>query len=367
MSKYPLHVYVIRSHITVSNRARNVELLTYAIKSRFPDVKIEMVDGDDDTTLSREKIVESINLSKLDTTKDTNAEIFNSILQSLHVRNVSNCIKHANAIKSSLNSPDIPALIIEDDAIFGDKMPDMLVQQVEDLSKQKGEHIRFLCLPSPVNTSSTSQSLIPSSSSDNKLSANFIEHYNVAPTNTAYLVLHANMLANQIIPMKFSTNIQLSYVIQSNPGAITASFACPALFIDGSKLGSFPSSIEANNTLSMHPSYIRLFNKIEVARSESSKSSDVASTSAQPVIDTGLTIQDLEDFRKEVKEYTSSPDMIYLEARVIAHLKSTPNWPDMYREHLSRAFDEYTRHNCVMGNASKFLNEYIDSFAPIIV
>ncbi len=289
--------------------------------SLFLSVRHNIVTAYEADTLSGEKIGSVTNFAQIN---DADLSMFNSLMQPMHIRNVSNLLKHYEALKtvSESTGENEVHLIIEDDVVFGDRVAFALADAVEKLPTEYD--MTFIGLPSAQLTGQ------PEDKGNISL---FSKFYNVAPVCESYFVSVAGakklIEADQMLPMKFPTNVQLSYAIKK--GNLSAFFTRPNVFIDGSKLGVFLSSIDANNQLLLSTEH-QAFAKIVEAKDlvNARVAYDAMRFKAHP--DTMRLMADLEHAHGNYKESKQMFDACY------------------------RAYKDQ---NCILTSTSKFMKSYI--------
>ena len=124
-----LVIYAIHSEIVASRRA-NVTGLVDALKksSLFEDVALTFVADAEPGTVSQDTVTKVTNFSRI---PDGDApEYFNSLLAPLHVRHVSNVLKHVAALRAIAGQfsadEDTFYMVVEDDVVYGDRIAPML-------------------------------------------------------------------------------------------------------------------------------------------------------------------------------------------------------------------------------------------------
>ena len=160
-------------------------------------------------------------------------------VRNLQLRQLSNSMKHLEALRRiAAAGGDGFALVVEDDVLFGDQLQDVLSRTVRDAPASTG--MVFLGLPS--------------ASDHNEDAAVFdgaCEIFPVLPACDSYLVRPsvAGRLAEAFLPVRFPTNVQLSYLLRTACTDVAPTICVPNAFVDGSKLGAFVCSLDANSKL----------------------------------------------------------------------------------------------------------------------
>ena len=169
----------------------------------------------------------------------------NSFLRPLKMAHVSNAMKHMTALKLISESPASPGyhLVLEDDSIrqIGNNST-----MLDALRKFAGG-IMFLGVPPGVGAKDTQ--LVK-------------DVYNALPCCDSYLVDRntAAKILNAFLPIKFPCNINLTYAMAKS--GIDPVICSPSVFVDGSKLGVFLSTIDSNNRLVFNGTFVALSNAL---------------------------------------------------------------------------------------------------------
>lgn len=134
-------------------------------------------------------------------------------------------------------------IVLEDDVVFNDNIADNLYSVLTE--SRPAFDILFLGLPS-------AKTEVPIANQNVK------DVFKYLPCCDSYMMPKKTAVALQTVflPLKFPTNIQLSYLFDSKD--MTALLAVPNVFIDGSKIGLYFSSIEVNNRLIFNQEYVLL-------------------------------------------------------------------------------------------------------------
>lgn len=315
-----LNIYIIHSDIVKIRKDMCMKLLNKLKESNSFNITTHFITEHEADQIPAQAVKQITDFAK------TNNKMFDGLLQSLHIRNVSNSMKHYKAIQMIASSTaDGMHLVIEDDVIYGENVSPFL-HEICTQFQSSGAHMCFLGLPSSQSQTST---LI-----------DFKTLYNVAPACESFLLstAGAKMLLKPFLPIKYKTNIHLSYLISTLP-----EFKCclskVAVFIDGSKLGVYLSSIEVNNQLFMNPDYFKL--KQLVDKNE-------------------YTEDDKSMIRKLLTEikFRNHPDIVLcaviFEEKIGNYSNAMKLCNDLYTV--------YKHNNCIVNNESNFLKTYISLF-----
>jgi hypothetical protein len=337
------NVFLIHSS-TLLGRARSasVQLIQKSLSPLSQSGSVTIIDSNepDDDLIARieSKGVDMVNVNAKD--MDAIAPDFAPIVKTLHVRQVSNAMKHYDAISqissSSCESSEY-SLVLEDDTIFGSDIDVLLRRITDSLARQypapERPDIVFLSLPSPPPPSA------PDASSETVTFHEFKDLYNALPACDAYLISREGALkmAAAMLPIRLPTNLQLSFLIRKL-GARTV-LTAPNAFIDGSKMGVFTSSIDPNNALIWNQPYCRVHELL-------SKAPDLEI--ALPEIRTEFSKQPFKDH----------PDALALLARFLTMTERFEEAREVYQMALER----YDRENVLMDSSSNFLRSYMALF-----
>ena len=325
-----LAIYVIHSRVS-SDRATNVNQMVTTLKAsgKFDDITTEIIAEHEPETLSPDLIKKSTDFSHLPADAPAELALFNSLIQPIHVRHVSNLLKHQEALyRIARKTPSTQEIniIIEDDVVFGDRLSDALGKAAASIAVLESFDIMFLGLPS------AQLSGVEPEKSEFGV---FTKFYNIAPACESYAVSTsgAKKIADALTPMKFSTNVQLSFIIHS--AKLAAYFSRPNVFIDGSKIGVFVSTIEANNNLILSGE----------------------SQNLKTLVDAG----DAEGARKlfDSMRFKSHPDNV----RIMAELEHKVGDFAKSKAMYEACFSAFSSNNCVLNNQSAFLRNYIAACA----
>ncbi len=171
-------------------------------------------------------------------------EPFNALLRPLKLAQVTNVLKHMHALQVAANAPDEDVtLVVEDDVAFRDTVVDDLATAITVFRGKGGKGgVMFLGTP-PTTTTAGAQP--------------FSQVYKLAPCCDSYLVdrTTAARLLKEMVPIRFPTNAQLSYALAC--AGIEANIAVPNVFVDGSKLGLYLSSVDANSKMVFNEAFVR--------------------------------------------------------------------------------------------------------------
>lgn len=309
-----LNIYVVHSRVS-ENRINSINQLTTMLRKSF-DVNLVVVNDNESDIFSPDSIKAVTDFTQIPEEKFS---VFNSLISPVHIRHISNLLNHVSCLKRIIESSDVNDfnIVLEDDVVYGDKVVEFLGSTLSSFASTEGAEFAFLGLPSPATESTT---LSP-----------FTEFYNVTPVCDSYLVTKkgAEKLLKAMTPMKFQTNVQLSYAIMK--ADVNAYFARPNIFIDGSKLGVYVSTIDVNNKLLLSNEHANIKALIDAGEL------DKARTAYESV------------------RFKAHPDNLLLMADLEHKAKNFEKSKSLY----DSCFKAYMSSGCVLNNQSNFLKNYI--------
>jgi hypothetical protein len=287
------------------DKVRAIESMTTEVK---PIVTAE-VDSIDSNIIQK-----FVNLDKPKT--DTH---FDNMVRGIHVRRVSQALKHAEALVTFAQSDADVLLVLEDDVLTGATFTVDLAKAIEHI---QSSDIDILSISSPV----------PSGHTD--ASVSIVDVFKFLPTCDAYLVSKKNIdtIAKKFIPIKFPANIQLSYVCMTNN--LSMHLHIPNIAVNGSKFGVYLSYSDPNNKLFMNQDYNDLV---------SSLSKDIDGDTDQKVkkLMNNGSFNDHPDFINQFAMYHMKKKE-YKEAQLL----------------FQKAMNLYEQNECLLNNESEFLVNY---------
>ena len=321
-----LNIYFIHSK-AIKERESVIENFSNIIKKyRFKNIvlsKVHIVEDFDPSDIDIEVIRKYVEYSKIE---ESHVEFYNQLLRNMHVNQLSNSLKHFKAIEMISNSSNDGELnlILEDDVLFEDKVCLSLERVVSLLPHQFD--IILLGMPTVGEVQDKSTYIFEDT---HKI-------FKVLPVCDSYFISHSasKALVVNYSPIKFTNNIQLSYVCDKLGMSIQQ--AVPNIFIDGSKYGLFLSKLSTNNPLIFNNDFINL-------RSIISKDQ--------------LTKEDISSIDNILQRSTikNNPDFIHLECGYLVKQKEYKKAVERYQ----LAFNTYMHNGCILANDSVFLRDYI--------
>jgi len=240
-----LRVYVIH-HKALANRKSLCDKLQQDLTSRATN--FDLVSFDYITRNDPGEPFDSINVDIQPIPNDgSGLDRLNAFLRPLKIAHVSNALKHKVALEmiasNATTGTETIHLVLEDDALKQSMDNSFLEKAIHTFVSSKVP-VMFLGMPPGVGAK---DGLQPVS-----------EVYTALPCCDSYLITHsaARLTLDHFSTLKFSTNIQLMFAFAK--ANITPYMSAPAVFVDGSKLGVFMSTIDSNNRLVFNGGYVAI-------------------------------------------------------------------------------------------------------------
>jgi GR25 family glycosyltransferase involved in LPS biosynthesis len=259
--------------------------------------------------------------------------VLNTHLRPLSIPALSNALKHCaalRAISNNTSTDDDYNLVLEDDVCFSEGVTKQLSAAIDKLRSGDAWDIVFLGFPA-VRDANDKSPEVPTIE-------NALTVHKVLPGCDSYFVSKrgAARLSKDFLRIKFEGNIHLTYLIKK--GNLDAYVYTPNIFVEGSKLGTYISSINTNNLLIYNQVFREMFSLVQM--------------------NTAYTPQDIVNFGKlwEMTPYKEHPDFMYLKALFLLKQQK-------YNESkviFEKCFEQYKKNNCVINKDSVFLNNYIE-------
>lgn len=227
-----LDLYVISSKQT-NVRIKKVSELCEKISGLY-DTKITFISEHEPEDITNEIMKASVVIEKL------NNELYDSLLRNLTPKHVSNGFKHHDALKRIASNTRAGAysIVLEDDPLIVESFDIDFDKLLKDIPSCWS--MIMLGLPGKA------QGFQP-----------LTDVYKALPVCNAYIIKPsiASKLANTFLPLRYVTNIHLSYSLQAF--GIVPLLYSPQLFIDGSKYGIYVSTLTPNNELLFNKDYVQ--------------------------------------------------------------------------------------------------------------
>jgi hypothetical protein len=319
--KQQLSIYFIH-YPNLAIRKQICEKLAEKLVDKF-DLNVKYVLDQNPDAINMETIKGLVKLEK----EKTN-DIFDHLLRNIHVKQLSNTLKHLKAYEEIEKSNDEFSLIIEDDSIYADDVCNKLSALIDNIKTfDKEWHILYTGMPQPSGTSI------------DKNITNVKDIFKIVPVCDSYFVNKKNVssLIEKFKPIKFCTNIQLSYIMTHCD--VNQYMCVPNIFADGSKYGVFLSALETNNKLFLNPE----FNKLAMIVSK--KETDEGDR---------LLVDNL------IKncQFANHPDFMY---QIALYEIKNKNYTKA-RQIFDIIYDIYIKNDSIVNNESEFLYNYCNLF-----
>lgn len=311
---YVIHVAAFKQrHLTVQ---RLQQILSQ--DERF-NVQFRFITEDDPATIVESVIRSSVNYDPI---KDEKLAPFNGFLKSMHINQLSNVLKHKKAYELISDGVDVDYnIIIEDDIVYNDDVCDCLYNILNVVP----ETYDMVYLGLPSTSKDPTSKFQPLG-----------EVFKLLPCCDSYIINKktATMFCEYFTPIKFVQNIQLSYITMMLE--LENYISIPNVFIDGSKLGLYFSTLEVNNKLIFNQDYVAISKFLEKEKLDSED------------------CEKIDNAFKEVKLKTN-PEFYYLKA-----LYETKKENFEYAEELFKYTCEvYENNGAILNNQSQFLRDYM--------
>ena len=285
--------------------------------------KVEYITDYDPNMIVQSDITTHVNLNRNNT-----GDLYDNLVKNMHITQISNALKHKVAItRAAQDDAADYTLIIEDDVLCGDDIVTKVSEILDKLNADKeNEQLVFLGLPS----------LMPIDEAKGTFFRPTTDFYRLLPCCDSYIASRKTFkkLHDVYGPVKFTTNLQLSFLCETNK--ITSSMATPNLFLDGSKYGAYLSSIDPNGRLIFNPDYNRL--ALLIAKGSFTPDEDTTIVSAL----------------KNIK-FNNHPDVMHLEAQY--HI-AKGNYTKA-EELLNTVYTICSQNACVINTETEFLRTHM--------
>lgn len=323
----PLHVYVIHAKFLGVRKPIIDTLFEKLTESKQFELTTEFVTEYDPQELAGTDVRQHIDLTKSQKPND----VFDALIKNMHVKQLSNAIKHKTAIQRIAENKKFKgiSLVIEDDIVYGDDVAKKLANLLEKLQDRKSDwDLCFLGLPQPVNATPT-DIIRPTT-----------DTFKIIPSIESY-ILHqasAEKLTKLFHPIKFNANVHFSYLVSRNP-TLKVMMSTSNVFIDGTKFGVYLSTLEPNSKLFLNTDYNRL---------------------SQIVLKDTLTEEDVksaEEILGTIK-FKNHPDILTLQGI----LKEKQGDYTEAKNLLDTAYTTFMNNECIINNESEFMIHYTRIF-----
>jgi len=288
-------------------------------------VKVDVIDAYNPDKITQDDVKAYVKLEKL-----TTNTIFDQLLKNLHIKQISNSLKHMKAMDAFLLQPTFDTmLVLEDDALFGDDIVEKLKQAIVKFHEATpAPDILLLGCPTPVALAQNTNTIV-----------NVFESFKLIPTCESYLVSKASAktIMSMFSPIRFGTSVHYSYLHQIHD--LRVSMIIPNIFVNGSKYGVYVSALDPNNKLFMNNDYNQL--SVVLAKNE---------PLTQETRDMVAALK-----KKPLGEH---PDFLYLLALIA---KKEGNFKEA-KDILDKTYKIYKNNDSILNGESDFLRTYTSIF-----
>lgn len=245
---------------------------------------------------------------------------------SFHVRQVSNLMKHKEALRRISESTDTSCyhIIIEDDVVY----PADIYSQMKSMFNTIMHDYDVLFIGMPATEEYKDKSILQ----------NVFDKFNILPCIDSFVITpkSAKKLHDSLLPFYFPTNGQYTYCMKKL--GMNVVFTVPNLFADGSKVGVYTSMLNTNNKLFLNNNYNSLLN---IARSE--KITQESYKEAHTILE-------------NAKGIASHPDMAYVTSVIEFKMGNIQKAYEM----MKNIYNLYKANGSIINHESEFLRLYID-------
>jgi GR25 family glycosyltransferase involved in LPS biosynthesis len=321
-----LNIYFLHAKF-MKERLQVIENFKKALKKyRFKNIKLgkfHIIHDFDPDSIDGEVIRKYVNYERI---TESHVESYNGLLRNLHINQLSNTLKHYKALEliAQKSSDSELNLVLEDDVLFEDKVCNSLDKLVVQMPHK--HDIIYLGLPTINEQIDKSKYTFQDT---HKI-------FKILPMCDSYLVSHstAKALHTNYIPIKFSNNIQVSYICDKL--GIETLQSISNIFIDGSKYGLFLSKVSSNNPLIFNNDFTTLRGFLTQEN---------------------ITEEEHVMIKKmlETSPIRNNPDFIHMECGYYIKEKNYKK----AKERFDIAYKTYVSNGCILSNESIFLKDYI--------
>ena len=334
MSSIVNSVFVLVSQEVSEGRKQFLSMIEQHLPNLAVSGKVERVDGFEPAAV-RTMLGEVPGLVDVDP-KNLPDENLRAHVRGLHLRHVSNGLKHQEALKRIAQGTGRNrfSLVLEDDVLFGEGVA-MAIAKVVATAPQDAEVV-FLGLPStrqdPPKPGETAF--------DDPME---IFKNQVLPSCDSYLVTAAGAakLAEGFTPLRFSAAGQLTYLLRKR--VVKSYLSVPNAFVDGSKVGVVTSSLETNN----HLMWNNLFRQMDaIVRRTPGEYTEEAKAQFKA--------------HWEANPFKENPDALVLLADHQVRAGNVKEAQDTY----AKAMASYEKDRCIINQGSEWIRKYMGTFSP---
>lgn len=325
-----LNLYVIHSK-SLTFRKDNIDNLVKKLEGTFT-VRVEFVTAHEPGEIDRDTLLSAV-ASTAPTDLPDNSPL-KGLTQTLHIRQVSNLMKHVAALDmvATKGVESETHMIIEDDVAYPENVATQLADVLKDARTAGDCDMLFTGLPA---TKAWEQGKPMERVS-------VFDQFTVLPCVDSYVVtpVVAARLGAIMRPFYYPTHLQLTYCLTAKTDAnIRVKYSIPNVFADGSKLGTFTSMLNTNNKLFLNSDYNDL---LAIARLL--EITDAKYAEAQAILERARGIKD-------------HPDMAYL----VAVIEMKRGEHQKAHTMMRAIYEVYKSNGAILNHESEFLRVFIDS------
>jgi hypothetical protein len=303
-------------YLIVSGQTKVRSAKLEAVRARIEaahDVVTTVISNHEPEDISPKMVRESVVLERI------NSPLYDSFLRTLGPKQVSNSMKHLEALKgisTNTRSGAYP-IVLEDDPL----LPDNFETDFQKMFDEIPSSWDFVCLG------------LPGSAPGFQTIENV---YKALPVCNAYMIKQslASKLSNTFLPLRYIANIHMSYSLEAF--GVKPLLYSPQLFIDGSKYGVYVSTLTASNDLIFNKEYVQAKKQV----SDGNFRDALFTINGSPL--------------------SNHPDFLHLKALCELQVDG--------KEAAARTFEAAMKvleeNNAVINNESKFLADYIELYRP---
>lgn len=320
MSTNPILVCVI--HDKKFNT--RLQTLNSVINKFISGFKVVVIDKHNHEELLLQDIRDNVKLESPDS-----KTFFDSMVKSMHVKQVSQALKHKLALETFVNQDTFDTmLVIEDDVLCGENINTDLNNAMQILDAHAEVDMLLLGCPTPRQIAASNVSI-----------AKVLDCFRLLPTCDAYLIKKdkAAKLLEILTPIRYTISNHLSFLASCKNFNIY--MLAPNIFINGSKYGLYVSSIDQNNKLFLNPDY----NKIAILNTKQS-----------------YTQEEYDSVIKMTSEVSlrEHPDFQVAFGNFFMRLGKY----QQAKEYFDRAYKLYLENDCILNNECEFMSNYTKLF-----
>lgn len=323
-----INVYIIH-YDQLNDRKDNINSLKSYINDQ-DNINIKVITDHEPESINMNNIKNLISMNPLDETEN---QFYNNFNTKLSIHTISNGLKHFKAIQMiSKETENTINIVFEDDVMCSNKLFTQLHSLYTNINEVPWD---IVLLGQP---------------SEEVQSTNNLSLKKISPTNTifpcidSYLIKpsFAKSILINFFPLRYPLNIQLSYIIDKMNNQNCYKIF-PNITGDGSKIGTYTSSIMPNNVLLFNNIYKKIYTTLESYST--------------------LNDEQINEIKSllEQNEYKSSPDFIHIEALLYMKIGDLQKSKSLFE----KAYDSYNLKKTPMNNTSVFLKNYINIFKLI--